>query len=129
GAGRRSRFASGRRSGARSLARGPLDMILARRGRPATNGPADRAPRRPSLADWIGEYRLADREHRVRVTDRSPLAGKTLEELRLRVTSGAGIVAIERDGKVIQPTAKTGLRAGGIGLVYLFAPDAYREAL
>ena len=37
---------------------------------------------RPSLADWIEEYKLADREHRVRVTDRSPLVGKTLEELR-----------------------------------------------
>jgi di/tricarboxylate transporter len=111
------------------LVLGILYMIFARRWLPATNGPADKAPRRPSLADRIEEYKLADREHRVRVTDGSPLAGKTLEELRLRDTSGASIVAIEREGRLIQPTAKTELRAGDILLVDLFAPDADIEAL
>jgi di/tricarboxylate transporter len=112
------------------LALGILYMIFARRWLPAAaNGPAASGADRPSLADWIEEYKLADREHRVRVTDRSPLAGKTLEEVRLRDTSGANLVAIERDRTLIQPTSKTELRAGDILLVDLFAPDADVEAL
>jgi di/tricarboxylate transporter len=111
------------------LVLGIVYMIFARRWLPATDDTADRAPRRPSLADWTEEYKLADREYRVRVTARSPLAGQTLEELRLRDHSGASIVAIERDGKLVQPTAKTELRAGDILLVDLFAPDADVEAL
>jgi len=39
--------------------------------------------RRPSFADWIDEYKLGDREYRLRVTDRSPMADKTAEELDL----------------------------------------------
>jgi di/tricarboxylate transporter len=111
------------------LALGILYMTFARRWLPGADGPAGGASGRPSLADWIEEYKLAGRDHRVRVTDRSPLAGKTLEELRLRDTSGANLVAIERDGTLIQPTAKTELRAGDILLVDLFAPDADVEAL
>src|SRR5262249_35330916 len=80
--------------------------------------------RRPRLADWVEEYGLADREQRVRVADGSPLAGKTLEELRLRVTSGASLVAVERGGRLIQPAAKTELRAGDVLLVDLFGPGA-----
>jgi di/tricarboxylate transporter len=99
------------------LVLGIVYMIFARRWLPATDGPADRAPRRPSLTEWIGAYKLTDREHRVRVTARSPLAGKTLEELRLRDTSGASVVVIERDGKLIRAAAKTELRAGDILLV------------
>jgi di/tricarboxylate transporter len=88
---------------------------------------------RPSLADWIEEYRLADREYRLGVTDRSPLVGKTLEELDLRGASGASIVAIERNrklsGEILRPTAKTELAAGDILLIDLFAPGTNIEAL
>jgi di/tricarboxylate transporter len=111
------------------LALGIVYVIFARRWLAARDGATAGAPRCPSLAEWIEEYKLADREHRVRVTARSPLAGKTLEELRLRDHSGASIVAIERDRKLVQPTAKTELRAGDILLVDLFAPDADIEAL
>lgn len=105
-------------------------MLFARRWLPAppTDTTAD-GPRRPSLGDWIEQYNLAGREHRVRVRPDSPLAGKTLEELRLRDASGANIVAIERDGKLLQPTAKTDLRAGDILFVDLAAPDADAAAL
>src|SRR5262249_3590815 len=75
------------------------------------------------------EYKLAGREHRVRVTAASPLSGKTLGELRLRDTSGANLVAIERDGKLLQPTAKTELRAGDVLLADLIAPDTDADAL
>jgi di/tricarboxylate transporter len=109
---------------------GILYMTFARRWLPApTNGLKGGAPRRPSLADWVEEYKLADREQRVRVTEHSPLVGKTLEEVRLRDTSGANLVAIERDRTLIQPTAKTEVRAGDILFVDLFAPDADVEAL
>src|SRR5262245_27354740 len=115
--------------GAPILVLGIIYMIFARRWLPAANEPTAGAPRRPSLADWIEEYKLAGREHRVLVTDRSPLAGKTLEELRLRDTSGANLVAIERNRTLIQPTTKSELRAGDILLVDLFAPDANADAL
>jgi di/tricarboxylate transporter len=80
---------------------------------------------RPSLADWIEEYRLADREYRLRITAQSPLVGKTLAELNLRSSSGASIVAIERNRKfsreMLRPTANTELMADDILLVDLFA--------
>src|SRR5262249_13627052 len=89
------------------------------------------------LADWIEEYKLAEREYRVRVLDHSPLVGKTLEELNLRAVSGASIVAIERNRRyyhthsreILRPTAKTELKADDILLVDLFAPQGDIEAL
>src|SRR5262249_54072244 len=56
-------------------------------------------------------------------------AGKSLEEIQLRDSPGAKLVAIERDRQLILPTAKTDLRAGDILLVDLFAPGADVEAL
>src|SRR5262249_2524826 len=64
----------------------------------------------------------AGREHRVRVTDRSLLAGKSLVELNLHDTAGARLVAVERNQKLIQPSAKTELRAGDVLFVDLVAP-------
>jgi di/tricarboxylate transporter len=108
---------------------GILYMIYARRWLAAgIEGKAD-SSHRPSLVDWIEEYKLAGREHQVLVTGRSPLVGKTLEELRLRDTSGASLIAIERNRTVLQPSAKTELRAGDILLVDLFAAGADPEAL
>jgi di/tricarboxylate transporter len=107
------------------IALGIAYMLLARRWLAAApDGPKAGGGRRPSLAGWVEEYGLADREQRVRVAAGSPLAGKTLEELRLRVTSGASLVAVERDGRLVQPAAKTELRAGDVLLVDLFGPGA-----
>src|SRR5215831_11665721 len=75
---------------------GILYMLFARRWLPAKSQEAAGGARRPSLADWIEKYQLADREYRLRVTDQSPLVGKTLAELDLRSASGASVVAIER---------------------------------
>ena len=67
------------------------------------------------------------------MTERSPLVGKTLAELDLRGTSGADIVAIERNRRfsrdVIGPTKKTELQADDILLVDLFVPTIDIEAL
>src|SRR5262249_51729917 len=82
---------------------------------------------RPSLVDWIEEYKLAGREYRLRVTDRSPLVDKTPEELDLRGLSGVSIVAIERNRRfsreVLRPAAKMELKADDVLLLDLFAPD------
>ena len=78
------------------LVLGIIYMLFARRWLTLDTSDGESVPP-AEPADWIEEYRLADREHRVRVTDRSPLVGKTLEELHLRGTSGANVVAIERN--------------------------------
>jgi di/tricarboxylate transporter len=90
-------------------------------------------PDEPSFATWIEEYKLADREYRLRVTDRSSLAGKTLEDLNLRHSSGASILAVERTGRfsrqLLRPTVKMEFRAGDILLIDLFAHHSSIEAL
>ena len=92
-----------------------------------------KASGRPSLADWIEEYKLADREYRLRVMAQSPLVGKTLAELNLRSSAGASIVAIERNRKfsreMLQPTANTELMAEDILLVDLFSPGRNIDTL
>ena len=88
---------------------------------------------RPSLGDWIEKYRLADREHRMRVTERSPLGGKTLEELDLRGSAGMNIAAVERSQRfgrqVMRPSAKLELRANDILLLDVFKPTIDVEAI
>ena len=90
-------------------------------------------PDRPSLASWIDEYKLADREVRLRVIDRSPVVNKTLADLNLREAFGANVVALERTGRfsreILCPTAKTKLQVGDILLIDLFGPDSSMEAL
>jgi di/tricarboxylate transporter len=108
---------------------GIVYMIFTRRWLAAGHNAKAESSRRPSLADWVEAYKLGGREYRVGVTSASPLVGKSLEEIRLRDTSGASLVAIERDHALIQPTAKTKLLAGDILLVDLFAPKTDAEAL
>ena len=106
------------------LALGVAYMIFARRWLGGAKEP--KASGRPSLADWIDQYGLSEREVRLRVSDASPLAGKTLAELNLRAVSGASIVAIERNRRfareMLLPAASTELMAGDILLMDLAAP-------
>ena len=67
---------------------GIIYMLFTRRWLTAKHQKEADGTRRPSLRDWIEKYKLADREYRLRVTERSPLVGKTLAELDLRATSG-----------------------------------------
>jgi di/tricarboxylate transporter len=98
-----------------------------------TSAQEAKSANRPTLSDWIEEYKLADREHRLRVADRSLLVGKTLAELNLRSEYGAGIVALERSRKlsreVLSPTARTELMSDDILLVDLSAPEGNIDAL
>ena len=86
-----------------------------------------------NFATWIERYKLADREYRLRVTAHSSLVGKTLEDLNLRHSSGASIVAVERNRKlskeILRPTAKMELQADDILLIDLFAPHGSIEML
>jgi len=110
---------------------GIVYMCLARRWLPAPSEIKKTA--RASFADWIDEYKLADRERRLRIMDGSPLAGKSLEKLNLRGASGANIVAKERSRKfsreILRPTAKTELQADDILLIDLSASSTDIEAL
>ena len=125
------RFFSFTPFGAPILVLGILYMSFARRWLTAAKDV--KSSNRPSLDDWIEEYKLADREYRLRVTDRSPLVGKTLAELDLRGGSGASIVAIDRNRRfsreILQPTAKTELMTDDILLVDLFTSDHNINAL
>jgi di/tricarboxylate transporter len=99
-------------------------MLFARRWL-AAEPSADEISARPRLAHWVDEYKLADREHRLRVGPRSLLVGKRLGELDLRATAGINIVAVERkrrfSGDIIRPTAHTVLEAGDV--LFLDARD------
>ncbi len=103
---------------------GILYMLFARRWLPGGNDvAAAEASDRPSLARWVEEYKLAGREHRVRVTERSPLIGQTLEEARLRNDAGASLVAIQHGKNLLNPTPHTEFHANDILLIDLSAPD------
>jgi di/tricarboxylate transporter len=114
------------------LVLGILYMLVARLWLPGDGG-GGRTTGRPSLRDWIQEYQLAGRERRARIKDGSPLAGRTLEELRLRDRSGAHLLAVERTGRfapeIIRPLATTRLLAGDMLLIDLFVPDTNAETL
>lgn len=101
---------------------------LVRAPKPGEAPPAP-PPARPRLSDWVEEYRLAGREHRLRVKPGSPLVGRTIGEMDLRGGAGVNILAIERgwrfSRRLIQPRASSELGAGDILLLDLSgrAPD------
>jgi di/tricarboxylate transporter len=104
-------------------------MLFARRWLPAGSGSATDKSGKPSLAQWVEKYRLAEREQRVCLTEDSPLAGKSVAEIRLKDTSGARVVAIERKNRLVQPTSTTVLEVGDVLLVDFSAPEANAAAL
>jgi di/tricarboxylate transporter len=115
------------------LVLGIVYMLFARRWLASKLETPKESTGRPRLRDWVNEYGLAGRERRVRIEPGSPLADKTLEELRLRGTSGANILAIERDGRfvpeIIRPMATTRLRTGDVLLADMLVADANADAL
>lgn len=108
---------------------GIIYMLVARRWLKSGRDQSERSSSEPSLHDWVTQYKLASREHRVRITEGSSLAGKKLGELPLGNTFGATLVAIDRSGRLLQPDASTELRIGDILFVDLFADDADAVAL
>lgn len=108
-------------------------MLFARRWLATEGGPGGTGAARPRLRDWVEQYQLASREHRLRVTAGSPLVGRTVGELDLRNTYAASIVAIERTRRfsreVFGPDAKTELQADDILLVDLYGAAVPVETL
>jgi len=108
-------------------------MLFARRWLSTKFEGGNRTSGRPSLRDWVQDYNLTEREHRVRVTSASPLIGQTIGEIELRSTSGVSIVAIERlrrsASEIVGPSASTVLQADDILFVDLFGEDVPVEAL
>jgi di/tricarboxylate transporter len=108
-------------------------MIFARRWLPIAIDAKSEAAQRPSLTDWIEAYQLADREYRLRIPEQSSLVGKTLEELDLRGTAGADVIAIDRKRRfsrvLRRPTAKTELQADDVLLIDRFEPRGDFDAL
>lgn len=76
---------------------------------------------RPTMASWVEEFKLATREMRARVVGNAPVAGRTIGEVRHEMDTGARIVAIERAGKLLQPTDGIRLTAGDELLIDLGA--------
>ena len=88
---------------------------------------------RPGLAEWIEEYGLDQREHRLRVTAGSRAVGRTLADLDLRGTAGVNIIAIERVSRfsheLIQPRAATAIEADDVLLVDVSDPQMDLDAI
>ncbi len=92
-------------------------------------------PARRSLADWVEDYGLAQREARLQVEAGSALVGRPLAEFDLRATEGVNILAVERMTKagvsVRRPKADTVLRTGDVLLVDImeerFDLDGFRS--
>jgi len=111
------------------LVLGIVYMNFARRWLPA---PQDAETiSRTSLAAWVEEYKLTGREYRLRVSDSSMLAGKTLEEANLPGIFGAYLIGIERSRKfskeLLRPTAKTEVQAGDVLFIDLLEPKGNLE--
>jgi di/tricarboxylate transporter len=88
------------------LALGILYMLFARRWLSSKPTGESKSSRRPTLRDWVDEYKLSSREHRVRVTSASCLIGQAIGEVEMRSTSGASIVAIERTERRLRPSRR-----------------------
>jgi di/tricarboxylate transporter len=118
------------------LVLGVTYMLLARRLlRGSGQAAASTAPvaRRARLQDWIELYDLPDREYRLRVGDDSPLAGRPLQDLKLR-DKGLNILAIERAGRfgvvdLVRPRGQEVLTAGDILLADMQGTDEDTVAL
>ncbi len=107
------------------LVLGILYMLFARKWLSSEQPVKDEGIRRLSLLDLVQRYHLAEREFRLRITEASPLVGKSLAEVNLRSTSGMNIIAVERRGRfsneIFAPNRQTLLASGDILLVDRFS--------
>ena len=95
-------------------------MFFARRWLPAAVDSGTAEQRQTSLGHWIEQYKLVDREHRVRVLPGSLVEGKRREDFLLRA-SGVNLLAVERAARLgtelIRPQARTEFQAGDVLLL------------
>ena len=95
---------------------GILYMLAARRFLGGAAPTAAAGP--PSEAEWIEEYGLLGREHRLRVRPESRLVGRTLGQIDASASQGVNIVAVERGRGIrrefIRPHGSTVIEAHDI---------------
>ncbi len=110
-------------------------MLLARRWL-GTDKHSEATEQRHTLADLAREYRLEERERRLRVMPGSILANQALDELKLRTQYGINVIAVERHDRfrnlLLIATGNTELFVGDVLLVDLASPaigllGAYQE--
>lgn len=101
-------------------------MLFARRWLRSEDGATAGDRSRHTLADLARDYRLSEREQRLRVLSTSPLAGRLLNELELRSQYGINVIAVERHGRfqnqLMMATGSTHVQVGDILLVDLASP-------
>jgi di/tricarboxylate transporter len=111
------------------LVLGVVYMLRMQRWLPAGGTAGSGGSGRPTLSDWIKEYGLSAREHRVQIAAGSSLAGHTVAEARMRDNSGASLIGSERGGKLLEPHFNTELHVGDVLFVDLYADDPDVDAL
>ncbi|MBC9177640.1 SLC13 family permease [Roseomonas ludipueritiae] len=108
-------------------------MAVARRW--LTDAEPEEAARhgRLTLAQLIRDYGLTGSSHRLRIGPDSPLAGRSLERLRLRGSHGLNVMAVERSERFattfLNATGETVLRAGDTLIAQFDGPEERLEAL
>ncbi|HEY0503059.1 MAG TPA: SLC13 family permease [Lysobacter sp.] len=85
-------------------------MLIARRWLPGT-ARAGSGAARPRFSDWIGEYGLVGREHRVRVAGGSPAIGQLAADLEDGALSGIHVLAVEKPGRFGRPSLSSAIGA------------------
>lgn len=103
--------------GAPILVLGIAYMLIARRWLSGSPDVRSTSSARPSLREWVDQYKLLGREHRLRITNASTLVGMTVEEALHEAGTRVAIVAIERGHDVLMPTDHTKLEVGDVILL------------
>ena len=110
------------------LVLGVAYMLVARRFLPERVASDAETRRRPTFRDWIEKYGLADHEVRVRVRADSPMVGRRRDALEARA-AGVNLLAVERAGQLLRPTATTTFEAGDVLLLDVRAAELARDEL
>ena len=86
-----------------------------------------------TLAQLIRNYGLIDSSHRLRIGHGSPLAGHSLDALRLRGAHGVSVMAVERPGRFattfLDAAGETVLRVGDTLIADFAGPEERLKAL
>ena len=101
-------------------------MLVARHWLGSKDPQKNTGKERRSVLDFIRDYKLEGREHRLCILPDSPLVGRTLGELQLRTKHGTNVIGIERQHgfshKVTIPNSSTELRANDVLLLDIASP-------
>ncbi|MFC4169080.1 SLC13 family permease [Teichococcus aestuarii] len=88
---------------------------------------------RLTLAQLVGDYGLARCVYRLRIGPGSPLAGQSLEVLRLHATHGLNVMAVERPQRFtstyLSAGGETVLRLGDALIAHFAGPEERLQAL